>query len=182
MTADWRTAVESTLIAAAAGLLGLLVGRFWDRISESATWRRDTRVRCYEELAGTYYLLREAIRILSSLDPATAESDLAVGHVLELGAQWERNIVAVWLHGSESVTGAVKELDNQVNRLFLEARSTKLTWSEWRYRRAEAEAALEGPISAIRREFRLPEFPIRLRLDPALTSGAENSRANVDGN
>lgn len=44
--------MEATLIAAVAGLVGLLLGRFWDRISESATWRRDTRTRCYEELAG----------------------------------------------------------------------------------------------------------------------------------
>jgi hypothetical protein len=164
--------VEAALIAAATGLLGLLLGRFWDRISESATWRRDTRVRCYEEMAGTYYQLREAIRVLSALEPATAESDLAVDRVLELGAKWESDVVAVWLHGSQSVTTAVKELDNRITELFLEARSARLTWEEWRDRRAEAEAALEEVISAIRRDFRLPEFPIQLRLDPALSAGA----------
>lgn len=115
--------MEAALIAAVAGLLGLLLGRFWDRISESATWRRDTRMRCYEELAGTYYQLREAIRILSTLEPGTAESDLAVDHVLEVGAKWERDVVAVWLHGSESVSAAVKELDNRITELFLEARN-----------------------------------------------------------
>ena len=167
--------MEAALIAAGAGLLGLLLGRFWDRISESTTWRRDMRMRCYEELAGTYYQLREAIRVLGTLEPDTTESDLAADHVLELGAKWERDVVAVWLHGSESVSTAVKQLDNRITELFLEARSAQLTWEEWRSRRAEPEAALEALISAIRREFRLPEFPIQLRLDPALTEGALNS-------
>lgn len=84
---DW-TGLEATCGScprtAATGLLGLVLGRFWDRISESATWRRDMRVRCYEELAATYYQLREAIRVLSAIEPATAESDLTVDHVLEL--------------------------------------------------------------------------------------------------
>jgi hypothetical protein len=171
--------VEAAFIAAGAGLLGLLLGRFWDRISESATWRRDARVRCYEELAGTYYEVREAIRILSRLEPGTAESDLAVDHVLELGTKWEKNVVAVLLHGSESVSAAVKELDNRITELFLEARSAKLTWEEWRIQRAEPEAALEGLISAVRREFHLPEFPIQLRLDGALTAGDGSAPQNT---
>lgn len=132
-------------------------------------------MRCYEELAGTYYQLREAIRVLSTLEPGTAESDLAVDHVLDLGAKRERDVVAVWLHGSESVSTAVKELDNRITELFLDARRAQLTWEEWRYRRAGPEAALEALISAVRREFHLPAFPIQLRLDPAFTEGALDS-------
>jgi len=166
--------VEAAIVAGAAGLLGLLLGRFWDRISESATWRRDTRVRCYEQLAGTYYRLRDSIRILSTLEPRTNESDLAVDHILELGTQWERDIVAIWLHGSEPVTAAVKDLDDAITQLFLQARNTKLTWEEWRLLRAEAETALEAFVTAVRQEFRLPAFPIRLRLDLSLsTVGAQ---------
>lgn len=167
--------MDAALIAAAAGVLGLLLGRFWDRISESATWRRDTRVRCYEELAGTYYEVRDAIRLLSTLQPATAESDRAVDHVLELGTKWERDVAAVWLHGSESVAAAVKDLDNRITELFLEARSAQLTWEEWRRRRAEPEVALEALISAIRRELRLPDYPVQLRLDVAMRASALDS-------
>lgn len=130
---------RSRAALSAAGLLGLLLGRFWDRISESSTWRPDTRVRCYEELAGSYYQVRDAIRALSALEPASPESDLAISRVLELGAKWERDIVAVWLHGSESVTRAVKQLDNQITRLFVEAPTAKLTLEQWRQQRAEAE-------------------------------------------
>ena len=167
--------MEAALIAAGAGVLGLLLGRFWDRLSESATWRRDTRVRCYEQLAGTYYEAREAIRVLSQLEPGTVESDLAVDHVLDLGTKWERDVVAVWLHGSESVSAAVKELDNRLTELFLIAKNARLTWEEWRSRRAEPEAALEALISAVRREFRLPEFPIQLRLDGGLQAAVTDS-------
>jgi hypothetical protein len=66
-------------------------------------------------------------------------------------------------------------LGNRITELFLEARNAQLTWEEWRYRRAEPEAAFEVLISTIRREFRLHELPIQLRLDPALTEGALDS-------
>jgi hypothetical protein len=87
-------------------------------------------VRCYEELAGTYYQLREAIRVFSMREPGTAESDPAVDDALELAAKWERDVVAVWLHGSESVSTAVKELNNRITELSLEARSAHLTWEK----------------------------------------------------
>ena len=57
----------------------------------------------------------------------------------------------------------------------LSASSAKLTLEQWRQQRAEAEAGLEALISAIRREFRLPEFPIRLRLDPSVAADAEEA-------
>jgi hypothetical protein len=42
----------SAVIAALAGVLGLAIGRFWDRRSESDRWHRDKRVRCYDGESG----------------------------------------------------------------------------------------------------------------------------------
>jgi hypothetical protein len=155
--------MESALIAGLAGLLGLALGRLWDRRSESNRWRRDQRVHSYENLAYTYYRLRDQCRQLSAKVPGTEESDRAVDRVLDTGVEWQRDVVAVWFHGSEPVTEAVKELDDQANELFLSARDKQFTWDEWRVRRVVAEQALEQFILAIRREFALPEFPVKLR-------------------
>jgi hypothetical protein len=40
-------------------------GRWWDIRSESARWRRDRRVRSYEDVAAEYYRLRETVRLLA---------------------------------------------------------------------------------------------------------------------
>jgi hypothetical protein len=64
-------------------------------------------------------------------------------------------------------------------RLFIKASTAKLTLEQWRQQTAEAEAALEALISAIRHEFRLPEFPIRLRVDPSLAADAEETGART---
>ena len=155
--------MESALIAGLAGLLGLALGRLWDRRSESNRWSRDQRVRSYENLAYAYYRLRDQCRQLSATVPGTEESERAADRVLDTGVEWQRDVVAVWFHGSEAVTDAVKELDDQVNELFLSARARQFTWDEWRLRREVAEQALEQFILAIRREFALPDFPVKLR-------------------
>jgi hypothetical protein len=155
--------MQSALIIGLVGLLGVAIGRLWDRQSESSRWRRDQRMRSYENLAYAYYRLRDQCRQLAATVPGTEEADRAADRVLDTGVEWQRDVVAVWFHGSGPVTEAVKELDDQVNGLFLSARAKQFTWDEWRLRRVVAEQALEQFILAIRREFSLPEFPVSLR-------------------
>lgn len=68
--AEMEVVVESAVVAGLAGLLGLALGRLWDRRSESSRWRRDQQIRCYEHLFGTYYELRDQLRALGAADPA----------------------------------------------------------------------------------------------------------------
>ena len=63
--------MASAVVAALAGVLGLAIGRFWDRRSESSRWQRDQGVRCYEDLVQAYYRVREMIRLLGSSEPGT---------------------------------------------------------------------------------------------------------------
>jgi hypothetical protein len=169
--------MEAAVIGGLAALLGLVLGRLWDRKSESSKWRRDQRTRCYEQIFVAYYELRDRLRVLGAAEPGTSASDRAIDRVLQIGAQWQSNVAAVWLYGSEPVTKAAKVLDDEVNNLFMIARSQQLSWDEYRSKRMPAEGALEQLISAIRNEARLPDFEVALRWRPELASEADSPNA-----
>lgn len=165
-----------------AALLGLILGRVWDRRSESSNWRRDQRTRCYEQLFVSYYELRDRLRLLGAAVPGTPESDDASDRVLEVGARWQSNVAAVWLHSSEPVTKAAKEVDDQANALFMVARVEQLSWDQYRVRRTAAEGALEQLIAAIRHELGLPEFEVALRWRLESPSKADKPSVLESGN
>jgi hypothetical protein len=67
-----------------AGVVGILLGRFWDAHSERRRWRRDQRIRLYEQLAGAYYVSREAYRALALLPLDAPDYEREVGKALDL--------------------------------------------------------------------------------------------------
>jgi hypothetical protein len=79
--------MEATIVAGLAALVGLIVGRFWDSRSEARRWRRDQRVRTYEEFAAAYYRSREGFRRLALLDVGTAGADEAQAVALDNGGE-----------------------------------------------------------------------------------------------
>jgi hypothetical protein len=160
--------VESAVVAALAGILGLALGRFWDRKSESTRWRRNQRVRCYQNLVQAYYYVREMVRMLGAAELGTKASEIAADRVRKAGVEWSCCVVTVWLYGSEPVTAAAKELDSQFNNLFHNARNKQLEWdeAEWRRQRVSAETTLERLVLAIRQELALPAFPINILWHP----------------
>lgn len=160
--------MESAVVAALAGILGLAIGRFWDRGSESSRWQRDQRVRCYEELIQAYYRVREMIRLLAAAEPGTKDSAISADRAREAGVEWSRSVVTVWLYGSGPVAAATKEADSKFNQLLHNARIKQFGWDEdeWRRQRTDAEISLEQLVLTIRRELALPEFPIRILWTP----------------
>ena len=156
--------MESTLIAGLAGILGLLLGRFWDSRSEAVRWRRDQLIRTYEWIGRAYYVLREANRRLALLDPETPEADEAASRVLDLGGELNSAIVAVWVHGSTPVATAVRELNQETIRIFIAARAQRFSWEEWRTTRGPADDALDRFVEAVRRELSLPPLQVSVRI------------------
>ena len=156
--------MTAAVVGALAGFLGVILGRFWDRASEVARWRRDQRIRTYEDIGASYYELREAIRAVALLEPDTSESDLASSHVLDIGTHFNSGVVAVWLHGSVSVATSVRELDREIIKLFLLARTDRFTYEGWRTMRASADDALERFVEAVRLELSLPPVPVAIRI------------------
>jgi hypothetical protein len=166
--------VLTALIAAVAGIGGLIIGRWWDIRSESDRWRRDRRVRAYEEVAAEFYRLREAVRLLAMLDPAAPDADAQRSLVEEAYAQWNRILSALWLHGSESVAAAAIRIDHEFNQLLGEATRTTVDWSVWPRLREPLYASFDDYVDAVRRELSLPRLA-------ALRAGAAARQAPAAG-
>jgi hypothetical protein len=82
--------METAVVAALAGLFGIVLGRVWDLRLEAVRWRRDQRVHVYEDLATTYYAAREPLWVLAMTEPDTPEAGAAAIRALAL------NGTAVW--------------------------------------------------------------------------------------
>lgn len=153
--------MSAAVFAAVAGLLGVLVGRFWDTRADSANWKRDQRIRIYEGLADSYYKVREALRVLAMSEPGSAESDAAEVDVYKIAASgWNQHVVSAWLHGSPAVIRTVEALDRCIVNLLPLARARRLTWEEFMEERKPVQVALEQFIEAVREELRQPALRV----------------------
>ena len=160
----------STIIAGAAAVAGLLIGRYWDYFSETRRWRRDHRMRIYEQFAGAYYRSREAYRALALLAPGTPDAERAAENALEVAVDFNRTLIALWLHGSVAVATAGRVLDIELNKLFLAAQSRQISWEDWRRVRGPAERAMEQFTETVRAELGLPPIPIATNIDDLMAS------------
>lgn len=158
--------MSAAIIAALAALLGLTLGRLWDIKSEHTRWRRDQRVSSYQSLASDFYRLREAMRRVSFVGPGDEEFSALVDKCREIGTDWNRSLVGVWLNGSEQVASAARHMDDAVNQLFMLVRERKLSPSDWRVGREPAQKSLEAFIEAVRQDLSLPSLSIRRHWRP----------------
>jgi hypothetical protein len=157
-SASEESPVLTALIAAVAGIAGLVIGRWWDIRSESDRWRRDRRVRSYEEVAAEFYRLREALRILAMLDPANPDFDAQRARLEEAYAQWNRILSALWLHGSDDVAAAAIKIDYEFNELLSKALHMTVDWTVWPLLREPLYASFDDYVDAVRRELSLPRL------------------------
>jgi hypothetical protein len=136
--------VAATLIAAAAGIVGLLLGRFWDCRSESSRWRRDQQVRAFDRLAEEFHLFYEAVRAVALLAPGTSECDGAVSRARDVGTGWDRAMAAAWLYGPQTVARAARTVDDRLTKLWVTAQERRMTPVEWTSACAAARLAMES--------------------------------------
>lgn len=156
--------METAVLAALAGLLGIALGRIWDLRSETVRWRRDQRVRVYEDLAATYYATREPLLGLAMAEPGTPAADAAAVRALAVAADWNRGVVATWFHGSSLVTATLRQFDAQLSCLFDKARTSRLTWEEFADEHRETEGGLEAFIEAVRQELKYPPLKVSVKV------------------
>jgi hypothetical protein len=163
--------VQPAIVGAVAAILGILAGRLWDNHSEARRWSRDQKIRIYEQFANAYYASREAYRTVALSSPGTPEAEQAADRALELNVDFNRTLIALWLHGTVPAAKAAHQLDIELNKLFMTARSRQLTLDEWRAARRSAERALEGFTETVRAELGLPPVPISVHIDDIVGSG-----------
>jgi hypothetical protein len=158
--------MESALIAAVAAIIGVIAGRYWDTRNEARRWKRDQRVRIYEQFAASYFQLREAFRARALLPTSAPETAQLAGNALDRGVEFNRSIIAVWLHGSASVIASAHEVEQAVNELYAIVRSSQLSWEEWVVAREAAQRALHGFTKSVRSELGLAPVPITMFVVP----------------
>jgi GTP cyclohydrolase II len=154
--------MEAAITAALAAVLGLVVGRLWDSRLEVARWRRDQCVRAYEDAASAYYNVRETMRVLALTEPGRQEADVAENRMRTVGVEWNRCMVAVWLHGSEPVVEAIRQVDREFEQLLVRVRSCQLTWEEFWEERRPAGRKLDNFIEEVRKELKRPLMQVRV--------------------
>lgn len=153
--------VNAALAAAVAGLLGVVLGRFWDTRSESARWRRDAKVRSYQDLAAEFYDYREVIREVSVSSRDPSEFSEQMKRLWQSHAVWNRILSAVWLHGSEKAAVAAYELDHAVSVLGEWVMDHQVPEGEWASRKEPVEKRFDDYVDAVRRDLSLPALGIR---------------------
>jgi hypothetical protein len=147
--------MNAAVWAAIAGVLGILIGRFWDTRSESARWRRDQKVASYQRFADEFQTAYEGIRSVAVATPGTDVFRKAVEESRH-GRAWDSALTAVWLHGSPTVVAAANALDRSITKLFYDAQERVFLIDEWNRERIPSQQAFRQFIVAVRHELALP--------------------------
>ncbi|MGK8505251.1 hypothetical protein [Nocardia asiatica] len=159
--------MTAAIVAAVAGVLGIMVGRFWDTRSESARWRRDQKTGCYQRLAEQFQATYEAIRAVARAETDADRRSALIEHTQNgVFPSWDSAVASVWLHGSPEVVTAATLLDKAVGELHDGAlRRAVVSQQEWDRARDPARRAFEHFLACARRELDLApvaiEFPVR---------------------
>lgn len=160
--------MTTALIAAAAALFGVVVGRLWDSRSEAARWRRDQQAASYQRFAEEFRATCEAMRTLALADPESATSPELVSDFRRNYDKWDNAYTAVWLHGSPAVVTAAIALDRAQTELFYDVQQRHLQIEDWYHLRVTTREAFERFIRAVRNELDLK--PVSANYFPDLAS------------
>ncbi|MEV6362246.1 hypothetical protein [Nocardia asteroides] len=156
--------MTAAFFAALAGLVGIMIGRLWDKRSESTRWRRDQKTASYQRVIEQFQVTYEAVRVVALTEVDAMAFNALVEHTRSGGfASWDSSVAAVWLHGSADVVIAVTDLDEALGTLFSAATDRRIrSRTEWNQAREPAGAAFEQFVNAARRELNLPPAPVRV--------------------
>jgi hypothetical protein len=112
----------------------------------------------------------------------TPAKEEAAARALDLGLDFNRTLIGLWLHGSAKVARAAHELDIEMNKLFVTARTQQFNWGDRRTRRASTERALERFTETVRSELGLPAIAVEVHIDDlVLHPSTAGSELSADG-
>lgn len=153
-------AMWTAVVAAAAAILGVAVGRLWDSRAESSRWHRDQTVASYQRLAEAFRTSYDNIQAIAFADPNARDFSAMVRKVIVEGNRvWHDALSSVWFHGSPGVIAAATTLDRSLTGLHAQAAGRLFSAEDWARARVPARRAFEEFLEAARVELALPPVP-----------------------
>lgn len=154
------------IMAAVAGILGIVIGRFWDIRTESSRWRRDQKTASYQRFAEQFRVTYETLRAIALTDPEDPAATEMIREARTSSFQpWDSACAAVWLHGEADVVMAASELDRALTELAAKAQEHMFTVADWNTARVPAREAFERFVHAARHELDLPAVAVKFIID-----------------
>jgi hypothetical protein len=148
-------------MVAIAGILGIVLGRLWDRRSEASRWRRDQRADGCQRLAEAFILVYENTRAVALAEPGTTAFSDAVASCRN-DKSWDNALAAVWFHGTPAVVTAASGMDDALTRLFYDAQERTYTQTDWTGARRPSAEAFERFIAVAREELDLAPVSVKI--------------------
>ena len=152
--------MQIALLAAVSGLVGIILGRFWDTLSESQRWRRDQRVQSYQAVAGEFYRYRDSIRELGRAPRSGPVYNEGLAEVSKLRTDWNRSLATLWLHGSERAAACALSVDNRLSKLSARAMNEGIPDGHWPTYREPALVAYDDFVDAVRNDLSLSPLTV----------------------
>lgn len=142
-------------------VLGLLLGKFWDRSSDDRKWLRDARSSAYRQYSRSFQDLRQSIRRLAINEKESDEWTMARSERRGYWAQYNSSLSDIETYGSVAVFGAAVEVDKSIRELSSTAFGATLSLHQWDSARQAADQAMRIYVDAIRSELHLEKLGSR---------------------
>ena len=150
----------ASIVSACVALAGIYIGRRLEVKAERDRASQDRRIATYQELIKQYFRLREAIRRVATSEPDPENRDPRTEEARNVGIDWNSAVFDVWLYGSRAVADHVRDLDENINSLFVDARANFYTTNEWQDAREKTQRLMDSYLDVVRTELDLPPHKI----------------------
>ncbi|MEV0551782.1 hypothetical protein [Nocardia salmonicida] len=160
-------------LAAIAGVLGIVIGRFWDSHAESTRWRRDQKTASYQRYAEEFQSSYGLIRAIALADRASETFTETLARAKADGFQAsDAAFITVWMHGSASVVEAATRVEHAMTDLYERAQEHTVSVDGWRQMADPTRRAFEGFLHTMRNELALPAVTSAFFRDRSQPAGA----------
>ncbi|MGW6726047.1 hypothetical protein ACWF9G_09100 [Nocardia sp. NPDC055029] len=153
-----------------AGVLGIVIGRFWDSHAESTRWRRDQNTASYQRYAEEFQSSYGLIRAIALADRGSETLARAKADGFQAS---DAAFITVWMHGSASVVEAATRVEHAMTELYEQAQEQTVSIDGWRQMADPTRRAFEGFLRTMRNELALPAVSsafFRDRSQPAVVA------------
>jgi hypothetical protein len=137
-------------------LLGLVVGKLWDRRAEDRRWLREARSRGYDGFVRSFQDLRQAIRTLAVNSPDSTEWANALRKRRTYWSAYNASMTDIEAFGSPDLYLAATRVDSCLRSASHTALRGGFTIEAWDAIREPVDTAMRDYVAAMRKDLHLP--------------------------